>query len=268
VPKTALRQSGHPGSTKLTASLSIHWFWPSLARDCVATVRSFPSCVAKRLKRGPKRTVQLKIFPPIRPLEFVAIDVLGPLPTTSRGKKFVLCMTDRFSKISVAVPLPDQIASTVAQTLVDRWIALFGIPVTILSDNGSAFAMKFFGVLTQVLGVNQVFTSAYRPTTNGQAELLNATLVDCISALAFEKDWDLSIELASISYNSTVHTTTGYAPIELSSTRDTCPNVWTRQPSLHSKSPASKYNFRHQLLARAAKFRESAGEKMTHQLQR
>jgi Integrase zinc binding domain len=104
------RVSGHPGSTKLTASLSRHWFWPSLARDCEAPVRSCRSRVAKRFKRGPTRTVPLTIFPPIRPLEFVAIDVLGPLPTTSRGNKFVLCMTDRFSKMSVAVPLPDQTA--------------------------------------------------------------------------------------------------------------------------------------------------------------
>jgi transposase InsO family protein len=231
-------------------------------------VRSCPSCLAKRLKRGPKRTVHLTIFPPIRPLEFVAIDLLGPLPTTTRGNRFVLCITDRFSKMCVAVPIPDQTASTVSQALVDRWIAVFGIPLTLLSDNGSAFASKFFGVLTHVLCVKQVFNSAYRPTTNGKVERWNATIVDSIAALAFEKDWDLSIGLACIAYNSTVHTTTGYAPIEFSSTRDPCPNVWTREPSLHSKKPASKYNLRHQLMARAAKFRDSAGEKMTHQLER
>jgi transposase InsO family protein len=132
-----------------------------------------------------------------------------------------------------------------AQTLVDRWIVLFGIPVTLPSDNGSAFASKFFGVLTQVLGVKQVFTSAYRPTTNGQLERWNATLVDSFSVLAFEKDWYLSIGLACITYNYTVHTTTGYAPIEFSSTRDPCTNVWTRQPSLLANNPASKNNFCH-----------------------
>ena len=262
------RVSGHPGATKLMAALSREWFWPSMARDCVAVVRSCPACVAKRLKRGPKRSVPLTIFPPIRPLEFVAIDVLGPLPTTSRGNRFVLCMTDRFSKMSVAVPLPEQTASVVAQTLVDRWISVFGIPVTLLSDNGSAFASKFFGVLTQVLGVKQVFTSAYRPTTNGQVERWNATLVDAIAMLAFEKDWDLSVGLACVAYNSTVHTTTGYAPIELSSTRDPCPNVWTRQPSLSSKTVGSKNRLRHQLLERAAKFRDAAIEKTHHRLAR
>jgi transposase InsO family protein len=64
-----------------------------------------------------------------------------------------LCITDRFSEMAIAVPLCEQTASVVAQTLVDRWIAVFGIPVTLLSDNGSAFARKFVGVLTHVLGV-------------------------------------------------------------------------------------------------------------------
>ena len=100
--------------------------------------------------------------------------------------------------MSVAVPLPDQMASTVAQTFVDRWIAFFGIPVTLLSDNGPAFDSKFMGVLTNILCVKQVFTSAYRPTTNGKVERWNATLVDSISSLAFEKDWYLSLGLACI----------------------------------------------------------------------
>jgi transposase InsO family protein len=110
--------------------------------------------------------------------------------------------------MSMAVPLKDQTASVVSQTLVYRWIAVFGIPVTLPSDNCSAFSSKFFGVLTHVLGVKQVFTSAYRPTTNGQVERWNATLVDAIATLAFEHDWDLSVGLACVAYNYTVHSTT------------------------------------------------------------
>jgi transposase InsO family protein len=170
--------------------------------------------------------------------------------------------------MSIAAPRREQTASVVAQTLVDRWIAVFGIPVTLLSDNGSAFDSKCFGVLTHVLGVKQVFTSAYRPTTNGQVERWNATLVDAIAMLAFEKDWYSSVGLACVADNSTVHTTTGYAPIELSSNRDPCPNVWTRQPSLVTKSPKAKYQLRHQLLARAANFRDTAVEKTEHKLAR
>jgi Integrase core domain/Integrase zinc binding domain len=191
------RVSGHPGSKKLTASLSRHLFWPSLARDsnCAqlfvtcsqeveartqtdGTIDDIPSDPATRV-RGNRR---------VRALAY-----------NVARQQFVLCMTDRFSKMLVAVPLPDKTVSIVAQTLMDRWIALFGIPVTLLSENGSAFDCMFFGALTQVLGVKQVFTSAYRPTTNGRVERWNATLVDCIAALAFEKDWDLSIGTTRLS---------------------------------------------------------------------
>jgi hypothetical protein len=126
------KAAGHPGITKMTQTMSRHWYWPTLARDCAATVRRCPNCAAKRLKRGPKRSVPLTIFPPDRPLEFFSMDVLGPLPITARGNRFVLCLTDRFSKMSIAVPMANQTASTVAQALVDHWIAVFGIPLTIL----------------------------------------------------------------------------------------------------------------------------------------
>jgi Integrase zinc binding domain len=99
--------SGHPGATRMIASIRHQWLWPSMAQDFLATVRGCPACVAKRLKRGRKRSVPLTNFPPIRPLEFVAIDVLGPLTTTARGNRFVLCITDRFSKMPVAIPLKD-----------------------------------------------------------------------------------------------------------------------------------------------------------------
>jgi Integrase core domain len=231
-------------------------------------VRRCPSCSAQRLKRGPKRSVPLTVFPPDRPLEFLAIDVLGPLPSTPRKNRYVLCITDRFTKLSVAVAMPDQTASTIARELVDRWIAIFGIPVTILSDNGPAFACKFFGVLTHVLGVKHVFTSSYRPETNGQVERWNATLVDTIAHIGSEKNWDHSLGLACTAYNGSVHSSTCYTPIELAATRDPSPNVWSRQPSLTPRSGEEKLRFRHTLLAQAAKLCVSAREKNALKLER
>jgi hypothetical protein len=136
------KAAGHPGTTKMAQTLSRLWYWHSMAKDCLGTVRRCPSFAAKNLKRSPKKTTPLTIFPPNRPLEHLAMDVLGPLPTTSRGNRFVLCIGDRFSKMSVAVDLPKQTASAVAQALMDRWIAVFGIPLTVLTDNCAAFTIK------------------------------------------------------------------------------------------------------------------------------
>jgi transposase InsO family protein len=259
---------GHPGGTRMAENVARMWYWPKLAKDCHAMVRRCPSCAALRLKRGPKRTYPLTVFPPDRPLEFIAVDVLGPLPKTSRGNQYVLCICDRFSKMSIAVAMPDQTASTVARELVDRWIAPFGIPITILSDNGPCFASKFFQVLNNVLGVKHVFTSAYRPTTNGQVERWNATLVDMLTHLTREKDWDRSLGIACVAYNSSVHSTTGYAPIELSTTREPAPSVWSRQPSLLPRSKPEKFQHRQALLARAAKLCSAARETSALRLQR
>jgi Integrase core domain len=163
-------------------------------------VQRCTSYAALRLKRGPKRTYSLTVFPPDRPFEFIFLYMLGTLPKTSRGNQYVLCICDRFSKISIAVAMPDQTASTVARELVDRWIAPFGVPITILSDNGPCFASTFFQVFNNVLGVKHVFTSAYRPTTNGQVERWNASLVDMLTHLTREKDWDRSLGLACVTH--------------------------------------------------------------------
>jgi transposase InsO family protein len=96
------------------------------------------------------------------------MDVLGPLPQTRRGNRFVLCIGDRFSKLSVAVKIPDQTATTVANAFVEMWIAYYGIPLTMLTDNGADFASKLLRVLSSIFGIKPVFTSAYRPSINGQ----------------------------------------------------------------------------------------------------
>ena len=150
----------------------------------------------------------------------------------------------------------------------DRWICVFGMPFTILTDNGSAFTSKFFGVITQVLGVKHVFATAYRPTTNGQVERWNASLVDLVSHLGTEKEWDLHIGLACTAYNSTVHSSTVFAPLELATTREPCPAVWTRVPTLRPPGKTTKSHLRHQLLLRAEKLCRTARETMDSKLAR
>jgi transposase InsO family protein len=130
----------------------------------------------------------------------------------------------RLSTLNADLYNPDALAA-VAQALMDRWISVFGIPLTVLTDNGSAFASKFVRVLINILGVRQVFTSAYRPATNGQIERWNATLADALTHLETEKNWDIHLGTVCMYYNSSVHSSTGFAPIELATTRDPASNV-------------------------------------------
>ncbi len=49
-----------------------------------------------------------------------------PLRTTSGDKKFILCLTDTFTKYVELVTIPNKGAFTVATAILNRWICHFG----------------------------------------------------------------------------------------------------------------------------------------------
>jgi hypothetical protein len=203
----------HPGSTIFANTVARHWFLPSLTRDCVSFVRRCTSFQAKVLKRRPKHTIPLQRFPPKEPLSFVAMNILGLLPKTKQGNRFVLVMCDRFSKLVQTVALPSQTAEVISRVFVERWVAVYGIPEVILTDNGSNFGSRFFKIVTNILVIHQVFTTAYHTTTNGQAERMNAVIVDGINhCISKQEEWDEYLATTTFAYNNKVHSTTGFTP--------------------------------------------------------
>jgi hypothetical protein len=96
--------AGHPGVSRMIRSLRRRLFWPKMALDVTNTVRNCTTCAKNRVGKR-SRSRFLKLFPATRPLAYVAIDVFGPLPKTEHGNRFLLVMTDRFSKLAKTVPL-------------------------------------------------------------------------------------------------------------------------------------------------------------------
>lgn len=60
---------------------------------------------------------KLKLFLAARLLEFVKMGILGPFPKWTRRHCFMLVITDRFSKMTRAIPLRSRTATDVAITL-------------------------------------------------------------------------------------------------------------------------------------------------------
>ena len=94
-------------------------------------------------KRGPQK----KIKAPMRkyivgsPMERIALDVLGPLPLTESGNKYIVVIADYFTKWVEALPIPDQEATTIAELLI---ICRFGVPQQIHSNQGKNFELILF----------------------------------------------------------------------------------------------------------------------------
>ena len=66
------------------------------------------------------------------------MDLIGPLPLTSRGNQYVLTMTCYFSKWVEAYPIPSKSATNVAQAIYAAYCR-HGAPVSIITDQGREF---------------------------------------------------------------------------------------------------------------------------------
>ena len=62
--------------------------------------------------------------------------VMGPLPETEKGSKYVLVAADCFTKWVEAYGIPNQEAVTVAVKLVDEMFCRFSPPEQVHSDQG------------------------------------------------------------------------------------------------------------------------------------
>ena len=159
----------------------------------------------------------MKLFPATKPLEFVAIDILGPLVRSRNGFRYLLVITDRFTKLTRTVPIRNMTALTIAKAFVENWVYPYGPPAYLLSDNGGQFASRYFQSICAILGVRNLFTTAYHPQTNGQAERFNRTILAGLRQYIAEhqRDWPEYVGPLTFAYNTQVHKTTGCTPFEL-----------------------------------------------------
>ena len=145
------------------------------------------------------------------------MDILGPLPRTSRGSMFLLVLTDCFTKLTRTVPLRTTSTPSVAKAFCDHWVFAHGLSVYLLTNNGSQFASQFFREASGILGIRQLFTRTYHPQTNGQVERFNRTLLQALRNYVAEhqRNWDEFSSATTYEYNCQVHRTTGIPPFEL-----------------------------------------------------
>jgi transposase InsO family protein len=173
----------------------------------------------------------MKLVPENEPLEFVAIDILGPLPKTAHGNRFLLVISDRFSKLTRTVPMRTNTALAVAKAFCDHWVFAYGPPRFLLSDNGTQFTAKLFVEVCRELGIAKVFTTAYHPQTNGQVERFNRTILNALRTYVAksQSDWDEYTSAITFGSNSRIHASLGFAPFELILSRPP-PSLALEQP--------------------------------------
>lgn len=100
-----------------------------------------------------KRTNHLKLLPDKEPLISVGVDIIGLLSKGKSGRICILVITDRFTKITQAIPLHKLDAYTVARAFDDELFLKYGSEEKVLSENGSQTSSRGFRRVCQVMDI-------------------------------------------------------------------------------------------------------------------
>ena len=207
--------SAHLGSQKTLEKVKQRFYWYECRKDIEYWSRTCDICASRkppyRRAKAPMRQFNVGY-----PLERVAIDILGPL-SSSNNAKYLLLVCCYFTKWLQAIPLESIDAKTVATKLIERFISVLGVPVTLHSDQGSNFESSVFHEVCNLLGIKKTRTTPGRPQSDGMVERACRSIQAMLSAYVSQnqKDWATYIPMLVLAYNSSVHDTTRCTPASL-----------------------------------------------------
>ena len=152
----------------------------------------------------------------------VSVDIVGPMPVDSDGNRYILSIIDRFTRFTRFVPVKGIRTIDCLKALED-WIALFGVPRVLLSDNGPQFTSHMFGDAMRAYGVECRTTSTYHPECNGMIERIHRWLKERLALIAYDgglnflthDDWSPYLKIIAYAYNTTPNRMTSCAPSTL-----------------------------------------------------
>ncbi|RVW43348.1 Pol polyprotein [Vitis vinifera] len=108
------------------------------------------------------------------------MDIVGPLPAAPAQKKFLLVATDYFSKWVEAEAYASIKDKDVTKFVWKNIVYRFGIPHTIITDNGPQFDSIAFQNFYSELNIRNSYSTSRYPQSNGQAEATNKTLITAL----------------------------------------------------------------------------------------
>ena len=214
--------AGHLGVSRTIASVRYRFYWPCYQADIMKWIKQCDLC-ASRKPSTHQNKANLKQYLLGEPMERVAIDIMGPLPKSSSGNKYIMIVVDYFTKWAEAYAIPNQETITIADKLVHEFIARFGCPREIHTDQGRNFESKLFKEVCKLFDVDKTRTTPFHPQSDGLVERLNRTLESMLSLYVADNqlDWDQYLDCMMMAYRATPQGSSQCSPNMLMLGRET-----------------------------------------------
>jgi transposase InsO family protein len=208
--------TAHQGIARTIAAIKRKYWREALSKDVREYINACEACAER--KTGKRATAPLgDSLEANEFLEVVSLDVVGPLPVTDNGNRYLLTFVDHFTRFCEAIPIPTQETEVIAREFVTRIITQFGVPRKLLTDRGASFTSALMKKTCRLLKIQMLQTSSYNAQANGVCERMHKLLVDMISHFVNKdaRNWDRYVPYAVMAYRATPHCTVKYSPYYL-----------------------------------------------------
>ena len=197
---------GHPGISKMKALARMYVWWPGMSSDIEKSVRRCGQC--QQVQSSPPLAPLNPWKWPSRPWARLHLDFAGPF----QGKT-ILVLINTHSKCIEAICTPSTSSAVVIDEL-RTLFAKFGLPETIVTDNGTGLTSQEFKAFLQDNGVKHVTSSPYHPASNGLAQSAVPVVKRGLKKVT---SGNMSAHIAKVlfTYRVSPHNTTGASPAEL-----------------------------------------------------
>eukprot|EP00731_Ephydatia_muelleri_P032108 Em0023g615a len=145
-------------------------------------------------------------------MQIIAVDIVGSLPTTASGSKYVLVAGDCFTKWMEANAISNQEAVAVAKKRLDEMFCRFSLLEKLHSAQGNQFEGEVVTQLCRLLAIEMTRSTLYHPQSDGLEERCNRTLLSMLATYLDDQpnEWDVYLSKLCMTCNSSVQSATGY----------------------------------------------------------
>jgi hypothetical protein len=152
----------------------------TMLNDCF---RYYKGCESCQRFENVQLAPAAMLHPIIKPWLFrgCILDFVGQIyPPSSKRHRFVLVATNYFTKWTEVVPLKNMMHKEVIHFILEHIIHRFGIPQTLILDQGSSFMSHQVCEFAKSLKIKLLSSLLYYAQVNGQAESSNKTIIKLI----------------------------------------------------------------------------------------
>jgi transposase InsO family protein len=195
------------------------FYWPTAVADATRIVRTCQGCqFYARQTHLPAQALQT--IPITWPFAMWGLDLVGPLQKAPGGFTHLLVAIDKFSKWIEVGPL-NSIRSEQAVAFFTNIIHRFGVPNSIITDNGTQLTGRKFLDFCEDHHIRVDWAAVAHPMTNGQVECANDMILQGLKPRIyndlnkFGRRWMKELPSVVWSLRTTPSQATGFTPFFL-----------------------------------------------------